>query len=737
MTQQVTNDLIFALDIGTRSVVGLIVRFDGDTFSIIDYEIAEHKERSMLDGQIHDIEAVSLVVETIKNKLSIRNGVLKKVAVAAAGRSLKTKRVTLEQPLAGHSFLTKDEVRSLELSAIGQAQKELATEQSEIDLSNYFCVGYSIVNYYLDGQLISNLVDQRGSMAQVDIIATFLPRIVVDSLITALHHAELSLDMLTLEPIAAINVLIPSTMRKLNIALVDIGAGTSDIAITAEGTIIAYGMVPRAGDEITEALGQAFLLDFSDAEIMKRSLSHKDQVTFADVLGMEHTLPSTEVVMQIDEDIQKLALEISNKILELNGKAPQAVMLIGGGSLTPQLPMKIAQILNLPDTRVAVRGTDAIKNLEIQHEIVSGPEFITPIGIAVAAKKHPVKYITVSVNEREIHLFDLKKIHVGDVLLHAGFDMKKLCGKPGLAMAIKVNGIMKFIPGTWGEPPIITLNDKIAHYDDLVHDQDHLTVIPGKDGSPACPTIQDVMENIATLDIFLNGRLYSVPPLFLVNGIECDLNTLLHDRDEVWIRLPRNIQEVLQYTEQLDLVEVEELSYTLNGQVQRWERYSIEFKLNGQLALPTSLINQGDHIEIHYHEKSNLMISSLIPEGERIQLDTEVTFNGLKIRLPIIRTKITLNGDIISEDNPIHPGDKIMIETIETTPPIFGDVFRIAEVRIKKPDPGSRLKLLINSEPADFGSKIKHGDRLELLWEPEEEFSISDPEHLEVRHLKN
>ncbi len=59
-------------------------------------------------------------------------------------------------------------------------------------------------------------------------------------------------------------------MRRLNVALVDIGAGTSDIAITNLGTVIAYGMVPIAGDEVTEAISDHYLLDFPLAEKAKR-----------------------------------------------------------------------------------------------------------------------------------------------------------------------------------------------------------------------------------------------------------------------------------------------------------------------------------------------------------------------------------------------------------------------------------------------------------------------------------
>ena len=79
---------------------------------------------------------------------------------------------------------------------------------------------------------------------------------------------------MTLEPIAAINVAIPEKFRLLNIALVDVGAGTSDICITKEGTIVAYGMIPMAGDAVTDVIVQAHLVDFAYNQHNKNLHSH-------------------------------------------------------------------------------------------------------------------------------------------------------------------------------------------------------------------------------------------------------------------------------------------------------------------------------------------------------------------------------------------------------------------------------------------------------------------------------
>lgn len=197
------------------------------------------------------------------------------------------------------------------------------------------------------------------------------------------------MEALTLEPIAAINVLIPSSMRRLNVALVDIGAGTSDIAITDKGTIVAYGMVPTAGDEITEALSDHFLLDFHIAENAKRQLATEESILIKDILGFDQLYPKSEVLDAIQPAIRALAEAISNEILRLNNQnPPKAIMLVGGGSLTPNLTNEIATILQLPANRVAVRGIDAIQNLTKEDSIPATPELVTPIGIAIAAKRH-------------------------------------------------------------------------------------------------------------------------------------------------------------------------------------------------------------------------------------------------------------------------------------------------------------------------------------------------------------
>ena len=138
---------------------------------------------------------------------------------------------------------------------------------------------------------------------------------------------------LTLEPIAAMNVAIPEQYRLLNIGLIDVGAGTSDICLTKDGSIIAYGMIPLAGDEITEVIAKTYLVDFNTAEQIKVEASDKKEgiVEFKDIMGLTQKIPAEQILKDSESVIDKMADAAAQKIIELNGNRPvNAVFVVGG-----------------------------------------------------------------------------------------------------------------------------------------------------------------------------------------------------------------------------------------------------------------------------------------------------------------------------------------------------------------------------------------------------------------------
>ncbi len=526
------NDLVFSLDIGTRTVIGIVGKYAEDgKFKILSTVIKEHDRRNMYDGQIHDIEGVTKIVKEIKSELEEELSVeLKKVSIAAAGRSLKTQRVRIDKEVDSTKEIDSTIIETLELEAVQKAQEKIDTNES--NKFKYYCVGYSVVNYYLDNSFIDNLEGHRGETIGADVLATFLPQIVIESLYSVINRAGLEVLNITLEPIAAINIAIKENLRLLNLALVDIGAGTSDIAITKDGTIVAYAMASIAGDEITEKLAQTYLLDFDTSEKLKIKLNKENDHQFKDVVGVEHCLSTKEIISDIKEVINRLAREISEKILEFNGKSPDAVFLIGGSSQIPLLEEAIAESLGLPKERVTIKEMNSIENIEGLKEELQGPDIITPIGIALEGLNSNNKnFIEVFINGKKVKVFNTKGIRVADVLVLTGYNPRKLIPESGGDFIYFLNGKKQLIKGEPGEPAKILVNNEKADLNTRLKNTDNIEIIDGSKGREKIVYLKESMP--LNSFIIFNGKKLPLIKNVKVNGIAIETDIKLNNGDEV------------------------------------------------------------------------------------------------------------------------------------------------------------------------------------------------------------
>ncbi|CAM3855871.1 pilus assembly protein PilM [Alkalicoccus chagannorensis] len=704
-----SSSYIFGIDIGTRSVVGLLLEKREEGYHVIDLVSREHQERSMLDGQIHNVMETAETISWVKEKLENKHGPLPRVCAAAAGRSLQTQRAEKEIAIQGSPIINRESLLHMELAAVQQGQHELAQSSTG---SEVYCVGYSVLNYKLDGELIGSLIDQQGHTASVEVIATFLPKVVVESLIAALQRAGLTLEALTLEPIAAIQVLVPASMRRLNIALVDIGAGTSDIAITDQGTVTAYGMVPMAGDAVTEAVSDQYLLDFPDAEILKRQLHANEEVEMQDVLGMVSSRPAAAVIEELQPVVRDIASNISREILRLNGRPPKAVMLVGGGALTPNLPELVAQNLELPADRVAVRGTDAVKNLSFPDHIQPTPELVTPVGIAAAAREHPIEYLSVTVNGSSVRLFDMKNVTVGDALIASGVQLSDLHGRPGLASIVKINERSTTIPGTHGYPPRLTVNGENAGVETSVQDGDAVVISRGDDGSPGSAVIADLLDDQLHLQVTINHEPVTIEADIALNGIPVTSEHPVSDKDNISISYPKTCGDVLSWTGEQTSPQG---TAWVNEEPFSWGRESHLTK-NGRPAEHDTKIYSGDVLHVETRETETPTIKDLLLQyDEEAVKDIHVSFQGKPLYLERAARSCLVEGEPVPLETPVSDGWTIETEKRDPGAFIFQDVF--AQVDIEQPaDQTKQPVILRNGEHAQFSSLIRHGDELELKW---------------------
>lgn len=705
---------LFALDIGTRSVVGIILEEQDDHFHVIDILIKEHKERAMVDGQIHNVLYVAELIKVIKMELEEKYGPLSKVSVAAAGRALKTEQASVTINIKNRPIFTEEDINRLELQAVQHAQQQLLSTKEEESFNHYYCVGYSVLYYKLDGEEIGSLLDQQGNEATIEVIATFLPRVVVESLLAALKRADLEMEALTLEPIAAINVLIPQSMRRLNVALVDIGAGTSDIAITDKGTIVAYGMVPTAGDEITESLSDHYLLDFPVAEMAKRQLATEENILIKDILGFDQFYPRDEVIQAIQPSIQNLAKAIGSEILRLNNQTPpKAIMLVGGGSLTPNLTNELSHVLNLPANRVAVRGIDAIQNVTKDESIPSTPELVTPIGIAIAAKKAPIQYMTVTVNDQVVRLFEMKEMTVSDAFLAANIRAKQLYGKPGQGISITVNGQDIFLPGEHGEPATIMVNGEPASTKTLIQNGDCITLVEGRHGKDAKVTVRDIVDDALFKTITVQGTLYPIEPKVKVNNQYCSLDIELQDRDQVYIETIETVEDVFKHIKAIDLMhKLQPFCIHVDGQPMFLQDFTPTLLINDKPSKLHYPVKNGDRLKV---EESSLPTVEVIMAKLNLTLEEKiiVTFQNETVELTKQCREVLLNGTALPPSSTIRNGSTLTIVEKDLSRWKFQDVFRFSNWQLPRDFQGT-FTILRNGTASSFDEEIFGGDQLEI-----------------------
>jgi len=720
---------VFGLDIGTRNVVGTVgYQTDDKEFVVTAQYVREHETRAMLDGQIHDIGRVAKTIKEVKDELEKQTGQpLEEVCIAAAGRVLKTVTTHVEYEYAQESVVTGEDVHTLDLLGIEKAQEAL----KEVNDTSYkfYCVGYSTVKFFLNDEVFISLEGHKANKIGEDIIVTFLPEDVVDGLYAAVGQAGLSVANMTLEPIAAINVAIPENYRMLNIALVDVGAGTSDISITRDGSIIAYGMIPHAGDELTEVIVQHFLVDFNMAESIKLQSTTSDTVTYKDIMSIEHTIPAKDVWDVAAPVVDNIAQEVSTKIRELNGdKTVSACFVVGGGGKIHGFTEKLAEDLDLPEERVALRGEEVLGDVTFEQEdIKKDPLLVTPIGICLNYYDQRNNFIMVRFNGERIKLYDNNRLTIVDAALQAGFS----------------NGVARLVRGEAGDGAVVTMNGKPASINTPLEPNSEIVIEPSTAGEAAVYKISQLDEyNHSVITFIINGRRVSCPRFVQVNGELEPEDYSIRENDVIETRNYYTVRQIAQF---MDLViDTDQMIFVNNEEAGLdtlvYENFSVEWKTDeyGVARIDNNTYNdtqesdsdeasvlaerdanstESDNTVTRTSEQMmNQVLDELHDDFAKEAEASAVPENELpENELP----KNDIQEEIHEEDSSkntvtvIVNGEPVELSGKDTY--IFVDIFTHISFDLQA-GKGRAIATVINGRDAQFSEELHEGDKIELYW---------------------
>jgi cell division protein FtsA len=221
----------------------------------------------------------------------------------------------------------------------------------------------------------------------------------IRNLVKCVQNAGIYIDALVLEPLASGETALTDIEREMGVALVDIGGGTTDIAIFIEGSIWHTVVLPTGGEQITNDVAVGLRTPFSMAEQIKIKYGHAlsetimpDETVRVSVFGEDgqQELPRQFLAEVIEARAEEILEMVQQEIKRsgYDGLLPAGVVLCGGTAELPGLRDLARDVINLP-ARIGEP-----QNLRGLVDTLQSPAFATSVGLLEWGVRHDLPPLT-------------------------------------------------------------------------------------------------------------------------------------------------------------------------------------------------------------------------------------------------------------------------------------------------------------------------------------------------------
>jgi cell division protein FtsA len=376
---------LVGLDIGTEFVKALVAKFDGSTAEIIGVGRAHQNLGDMQAGAIADITGVVANCDKALNEAEQQAGVsARTVVIGIAGELVKgttttvrARRSNAEKPLSIEEV--EKIIHLVQEKAEKKARQQLAWELGgkEVDIR---LVNSALVGIEIDGYKVTNPIGFQGRDVVVQLYTAFAPLIHIGALERTAQELDLDLLAVAAEPFAvARSVIGDNSGSSMSAILMDVGGGTTDIAVINDGGVQGTKMFGIGGRGYTRSVERELGVEFDKAEEYKLGLS-------------THKIPH-EQIKPVREALHKtLDVWISGVDLALSefdqlDHLPNRLLLCGGGSSLDMLMEKLETEewhKELPFTRKPVVQhiqPSQVVGIADKTGVVSDHTYITAMGL--------------------------------------------------------------------------------------------------------------------------------------------------------------------------------------------------------------------------------------------------------------------------------------------------------------------------------------------------------------------
>jgi cell division protein FtsA len=330
-----------ALDIGTEFIKTVLFRIENGNVEVIGYDRAPQKPNAMRGALIINLQNVIDVVDvSIGNTIKMAEEVMnekvdlpKEVIMGIAGELVKgvVIIVNVERDRPDDKITQKevdDILNNIKKQAFAGAKEEIA-EDTGIKTDQIIEIDTVINSVYIDGVKVDSPLGFKGKELVYKVFSTFAPKIHVESIKEVAESLKLKLMGIVVEPYALARGIEHSRDEKFNGVFIDIGGGTTDIALVQNGDIVGTKMFAFGGRVYTKRIETEMNLDYFAAEKMK--VDYTDQK-----LNTEET-KQVAAAMAKDIPVWLDGVELALSEFDDVGEYPSQFYMCGGGSLLPDI----------------------------------------------------------------------------------------------------------------------------------------------------------------------------------------------------------------------------------------------------------------------------------------------------------------------------------------------------------------------------------------------------------------
>jgi cell division protein FtsA len=377
-----------SLDVGTEFAKALVFEIGDDRRGTVRGVGRKRQGLAhMQSGTVADISAVvdncSVALQEAEEMAGFRPG---QVVIGIAGELVKgfttvhdQQRAKADQPIT-ESELGKL-IEGVQREAMRSAERSV-TWETGLQSVEVRLVHAAVVGCWIDGYAVTNPVGFQGRNVRIAIFDAFAPLVHLGALQTVAARLDLDLIAVVAEPYAVARVLDSEQVRQGGALFIDVGGGTTDVALVRQGGIEGTRMFALGGRAFTKSIADRLDLPFPRAEALK--------VDYARGIAGERT---DEVRRIVADDVAVWAAGVELVLEELGGsdQLPGRIHLCGGGSRLPEIRDALAAETfwrHLPFSRppeVTLLSPSQIESIRDATDLLVDQQDVTPMGLAFQA----------------------------------------------------------------------------------------------------------------------------------------------------------------------------------------------------------------------------------------------------------------------------------------------------------------------------------------------------------------